>query len=184
MMNNRKIRAVAAIGGILMLGLGSLFAKADEPLKVGDPAPKLTLALDDGSKLEVGAPRERALIVYFYPKDDTPGCTKEACTFRDRSKEFADAGADVVGISFDDAESHKAFRQKFKIPFMLATDPDGSVAKAFGVGVKNFLVTKIHARDTIVIGKDARIRAVLRGVDPVQHVDEVLKALKDSGAGQ
>ena len=166
----------AALGGLVMFGMGLFSAKAEERLKVGDPAPAVSVKLDDGTTLEI-AKEKRPLVVYFYPKDDTPGCTKEACTFRDKETDLKKSGALVVGISFDDAESHQAFRKKYKIPFALGTDPDGSVAEAFGVSVRGLGPIKFHARDTIVIGADNRIRAVLRGVDPVDSVDEVLAAL-------
>jgi peroxiredoxin Q/BCP len=95
--------------------------------------------------------------------------------------ELAKAGATVVGVSFDGAEKHAKFKKKYEIPFKLATDEGGKVAEAFGVKVRGAGPLKFHARDTIVIGKDARILAVLRGVDPVEHVGEVLKVLAKGG---
>jgi peroxiredoxin Q/BCP len=169
--------SLAVVPLALVFALAALRpAGGAEPLKVGDPAPRMTLRLDDGKTLDLAAAK-RAVVLYFYPKDDTPGCTKEACTYRDRTAEVEKAGALVVGISFDGAESHKVFRAKYKLDFALATD-DGSVAEAFGVKVKDVLGAKYHARDTVVIGADGKIRAILRGVDPVKSVDEVLAALK------
>jgi peroxiredoxin Q/BCP len=156
-------------------------ARADAPLKAGDPAPDVALALDDGTTLQLSSAK-RPVVLYFYPKDDTPGCTREACTFRDRKDELLKAGALVIGVSFDDAASHKRFREKHGLPFALATD-DGKVAAAYGVTVRGLGIVKFHARDTFVIGADMTLKAVLRGVDPVMSVDEVLKALGAASTG-
>jgi peroxiredoxin Q/BCP len=147
-----------------------------ETLRAGDLAPDVRIALDDGTTLSTRAPGG-PLVLYFYPRDDTPGCTKEACAFRDRTPELAAAGATVVGISFDGAASHARFKEKHAIPFKLATDAKGEIAAAFGVAVRGFWPVTLHARDTIVIGRDGRLLAVLRGVSPIAHVDEVLRAL-------
>jgi peroxiredoxin Q/BCP len=135
----------------------------------------VTLALDDGSKLQLadaGAP----VVIYFYPKDDTPGCTKQACTYRDRISEVEALGAVVVGVSFDDATSHQAFREKHRLPFRLATD-DGRLASAFGVQLNDWKGASYHSRDTIVVGADGTIRAIIRDSDPVESVDQVIAAL-------
>jgi peroxiredoxin Q/BCP len=150
-------------------------ARADGPLAVGSPAPDVTLRLDDGKTLRL-ADAKRAVILYFYPKDDTPGCTREACTYRDRSGELEKSGAIVIGVSFDGAEEHKKFREKYGFAFALATD-DGGLAKAFGVEVRERGGARYHARDTFVIGADGKLRAILRGVDPVTSVDDVLGVL-------
>jgi peroxiredoxin Q/BCP len=156
-------------------GAMSADRQAAAGLEVGDPAPDVTLALDDGTSLalaDAGAP----VVIYFYPKDDTAGCTKQACTYRDRTPEIKATGAIVVGVSFDDAASHNAFREKYELPFKLATD-DGSLARAFGVELQDYKGAKYHSRDTIVIGADGKIRAIIRKSDPVASVDEVLDAL-------
>ena len=173
----RTLMLFAASGVIGILG--GLFAGAAEPLKVGDAAPKLAIKLDDGSELDPSEPK-RPVVLYFYPKDDTPGCTKEACTFRDRTDEVAKTGALVVGVSFDPTESHKKFREKYSFKFPLATD-DGKIAAAFGVAVRGVAPKRYHARDTIVIDAAGKVLAVFRGVDPVKGVDDVLAALAKKG---
>jgi len=177
-MLSRKTTRVALAALALALSLG-LSARADETLKAGDAAPDLAFKLDDGTTLQLSTVK-KPVVIYFYPKDDTPGCTREACTYRDRSEELAATGALVVGVSFDDAASHKRFREKFKLAFALATD-DGSLAKALGVTVRGIGPIKFHARDTIVVSADMKVVAVLRGVDPVESVEEVLKAIKAGG---
>jgi peroxiredoxin Q/BCP len=167
------------LGALAALAAAVTAARAGEPLKPGDPVPDVTLRLDDGTTLRLREAK-RTIVLYFYPKDDTPGCTREACTYRDRAGELAKAGATVIGISFDDAASHKAFKAKHGLPFALATD-DGSVAAAFGVAVRGAGPLRFHARDTFVLGADGTIRAVMRGVDPVESVGDVIAALKATG---
>jgi peroxiredoxin Q/BCP len=149
---------------------------AEETIKVGDAAPDVALALDDGTTFRL-RDAKKPVVIYFYPKDDTPGCTKEACTFRDRTSEVEAQGAVVIGVSFDDAATHKAFKEKYSLPFKLATDTDGSLAKAFGVGLNQW---GTHARDTIVVGADAKILLVIRKADPVKSVDQVIATLKSA----
>ncbi len=167
--------AALVVATLALLVLFPPGAAAEAP-KEGDPVPDLSLALDDGTKLALRG-LGRPAVVYFYPKDDTPGCTKAACTVRDRSADLEKSGALVVGVSFDSAESHKAFREKYKLKFALATD-DGKLAEAFGVKVYGIAPLRFHARDTFVFSKDGKIAAILRGVDPVEHVDQVLAAIK------
>jgi peroxiredoxin Q/BCP len=168
---------VVALVTIFVIGRN---ARAGEPLKAGDAAPDVALKLDDGTTLQLSSAK-KPVVLYFYPKDDTPGCTTEACTFRDRSDEILKTGALVVGVSFDDAESHKRFRQKHQLGFKLASD-DGSVATAYGVTVRGIGSLKFAARDTFVISPDMKIIAAMRGVSPAESVDDVLKALKGGGA--
>lgn len=186
-MENRRRRAAITAGLALLLlaGVAALAyaflwpaAVAEGALVAGDPAPAVSFALDDGTTLELRAVKG-PVIVYFYPKDATPGCTRQACAYRDRVRDFEKAGATVIGVSFDDAASHRKFREEHRLPFKLATDtPDGALARAFGVAVRTTPLGKLHARDTIVIGADKNVRAVLRGVDPVASVEEVLGRLK------
>jgi peroxiredoxin Q/BCP len=161
---------------VFALALGGAGARAGGPLAVGDPAPDVTLLLDDGTTFRL-ASAAKPVVLYFYPKDDTPGCTREACAFRDRMGEFEKAGALVIGISFDGAPEHKQFREKYHFRFPLATD-DGSIARAFGVEVRGVGGARFHARDTVVIGADRKVRALLRGVDPEQSLDQVLAAIR------
>jgi peroxiredoxin Q/BCP len=112
----------------------------------------------------------RLLLVFFYPKDNTPGCTKEACTLRDAWTRYAAAGIDVVGVSKDSAEDHRAFSREHRLPFSLVADEDGTWATAFGVRS----IAGMHARVSFLIGKDGRILHVYEDVDPARHAEEVL----------
>lgn len=142
-----------------------------DPL-VGKPAPDFTAAAQDGSTVHLAALKGRAVVVYFYPKDETPGCTKEACSFRDAWEALSKTGAVLVGVSADTLESHKQFVAHWKLPFLLASDPDGSIGKLFGVPFEGY-----HQRQTIVIGPDGTVRKVYRKVDVTQHAQQILDDL-------
>lgn len=142
-----------------------------DPL-VGKPAPDFTAAAQDGSTVHLAALKGRAVVVYFYPKDETPGCTKEACSFRDAWEALSKTGAVLVGVSADTLESHKQFVAHWKLPFLLASDPDGSIGKLFGVPFEGY-----HHRQTIVIGPDGTVRKVYRKVDVTQHAQQILDDL-------
>jgi thioredoxin-dependent peroxiredoxin len=121
------------------------------------------------------------VVLYFYPKDDTPGCTKEACGFRDAFAEFEKAGAIVLGVSPDSVASHEKFTTKFKLPFPLLADPDKEIVQAYGVwGEKSFMGRKYLGtlRMTFLIGPDGRIRKIWPKVKPEEHAPEVLAALQ------
>ena len=123
---------------------------------VGQKAPKLTLKNHDGALVDLASFWSSGpAVVYFYPKDDTPGCTAEACTFRDQFEDFTDAGAQVVGISADSPERHKKFKEKHRLPFVLLSDPDGAARKGFGVKTSFGL---IPGRVTFVIDSDGVIQ--------------------------
>jgi peroxiredoxin Q/BCP len=117
------------------------------------------------------------LAVYFYPKDDTPGCTTEACNFRDNIYAFKAIGANVVGISVDDVESHKEFSDKYKLPFTLLADVGGATSKAFGV-LRDYKLMKIAKRESFIIGPDGTVVKHYEDVDPDTHTQEVLADLK------
>ena len=148
-------------------------APAAAALKAGDKAPDVTAPLSDGTTFRLSEWLGRApLILYFYPKDNTPGCTKEACSFRDDFPRFQDLKATVVGISYDGVASHKKFAAKYKLPFPLASDTDKKAAKAFGVD--GLLVAH---RATFVIGKDGVILYANPAVDPKTHSKELQDVL-------
>ena len=147
---------------------------AESTLKEGDVAPDVDLTLQDGRKVKLSSLRGQMVTVYFYPKDQTPGCTVEAENFRDRFDDLKKAGITVIGVSTQDATSHKAFIEKEKLPFDLAVDEDKAIAKAFGVPIRG----NFHARQTFLIGKDGKIKKVWRDVSPKDHADEVLAAAK------
>lgn len=144
-------------------------------LKEGDAAPDVEMAMQDGRKVKLASLKGQNVVVYFYPKDQTPGCTVEAQNFRDRFDDLKKAGIAVIGVSTQDAASHKAFIEKEKLPFDLAVDEDKSLARAFGVPL---IGPGLHSRQTFLIGKDGKIKKVWREVQPKDHADEVLAASK------
>jgi peroxiredoxin Q/BCP len=148
-------------------------AKVD-PLKPGDPAPDVALTLHDGKVVKLGSLAGKQVLVYFYPKDDTPGCTIEAQGLRDGWADIQAAGLEVYGVSTQDAESHKAFIDKQKLPFPLVVDIDGAVAKAFRVPMRG----SFASRQSFLIGKDGKIKQVWLDVDPKEHAAAILAAAK------
>jgi len=149
-------------------------------LKEGDNAPNFTAATQDGRTLSLDDLKGRNVILYFYPKDDTPGCTKEACAFRDAFAQFEKKGALVLGVSTDSSKSHAKFAEKFKLPFPLLADEDKKIVQAYGVwGEKKFMGRKYMGthRVTFLIGPDGRIRKIWPTVKPDEHADEVLAML-------
>ena len=146
-------------------------AAAVDPL-VGKPAPDFTAAAQDGTSVHLAALKGKPVVVYFYPKDETPGCTKEACSFRDSWEALSKTGAVLIGVSADTLESHKQFVAHWKLPFLLASDPDGSIGKLFGVPFESY-----HQRQTIEIGADGTVKKVYRKVDVSQHAQQVLDDL-------
>ena len=149
-------------------------------LKEGDIAPAFTAEVNGGQTVSLADFAGRAVILYFYPKDDTPGCTKEACAFRDAFADFTAKGAVVLGVSADSVKAHDKFVKKFKLPFPLLADVDKHIVEAYGVwGEKVFMGRRyqgIH-RVTFLIGGDGRIRKIWPKVKPEEHAAEVLAAL-------
>jgi peroxiredoxin Q/BCP len=145
--------------------------QADELL--GKPAPDFVAPAMDGSTFSLRAARGKPAVVYFYPKDETPGCTKEACSFRDQWQAIAATGAVLVGVSSDDGASHRAFAAHYGLPFVLVTDADGSIGRTFGVPFE-----RLHRRQTFVIGPDGVVRSVYRTVDVSTHSSQVLRDLQ------
>ena len=148
--------------------------------KVGDLAPTFTTTATDGSTIRLGDFAGKWVVLYFYPKDDTPGCTKEACGFRDVYAQLQEKGAVVLGVSADSAKSHAKFTEKFQLPFPLLADEAREIVQAYGVwGEKTFMGRKyfgIH-RDTFLIAPDGRVKVVWPKVKPEEHAAEVLAAL-------
>jgi thioredoxin-dependent peroxiredoxin len=150
-------------------------------LEEGTKAPAFTLEADDGSKVKLADLKGSPVVLYFYPADDTPGCTKEACAFRDRSAELKKLGAKVFGISPDDIASHVKFRDKFKLNFPLLADPDHKVAERFGAWREKNMYGNIKmgiARSTFLIGADGVVKKVWRAVKVDGHDEAVIKALQ------
>src|ERR671936_1334853 len=146
---------------------------------VGERAPDFTLQSDDGRRYALKDLHGKKVVLYFYPKDDTPGCTKEACSFRDSFAEFERRGIRVLGVSLDDEGSHRKFADKYKLPFTLLADTDHAVADRYGVyGEKQFAGRKYMGvdRKTFLIDERGRVVRVFDKVDVERHADEVLKA--------
>jgi peroxiredoxin Q/BCP len=146
----------------------------------GRPAPDFTLTSDSGDRVSLESLRGKPVVLYFYPKDDTPGCTAQACGIRDAWGEFQRSGAVVLGVSPDDAKSHTKFREKYELPFTLLADEDHAVAEAYGTWVEKSFAGKKYMgveRSTFVIAPDGTLAKVMRRVKPDTHADEVLAAL-------
>jgi peroxiredoxin Q/BCP len=149
----------------------------------GKPAPDFELTADTGERVKLSDFRGRAVVLYFYPKDDTSGCTKEACGFRDVYSEFEQRGAVVLGVSPDDEASHVRFKEKYSLPFTLLADPEHKVAEAYGVWVeRNYAGRKYMGinRSTFVIDADGTLVKAMHSVKPDGHPDKVLQALPSS----
>ena len=146
----------------------------------GSPAPDFELTSDEGERVRLSELRGKPVVLYFYPRDDTPGCTAQACGIRDAYGEFRKAGAVVLGVSPDTEASHVKFRSKYELPFTLLADPEHDAAEKYGVWVekKNYGKTYMGIeRSTFVIGADGNVARVMRRVNPRTHADDVLAAL-------
>jgi thioredoxin-dependent peroxiredoxin len=146
----------------------------------GKPAPDFELTSDEGATVRLSELRGKPVVVYFYPKDDTPGCTKQACGIRDNYDAFGERGAVVLGISPDDESSHVKFKQKYGLPFTLLADPDHKVADEYGVWGERSLYGKNYMgveRSTFVIDPEGNVSKVMRRVKPDTHAQQVLDAL-------
>jgi peroxiredoxin Q/BCP len=151
-------------------------------LEEGTKAPAFTLSADDGSKVKLADLKGHAVVLYFYPADDTPGCTREACAFRDRSSELKKLGAKVYGVSPDDVASHVKFRDKYKLNFPLLADPDHKIADKFGAWREKNMYGKKSmgiVRSTFLIGPDGIIKRVWRSVKVDGHDAAVIAALNE-----
>jgi peroxiredoxin Q/BCP len=149
-------------------------------LKAGDKAPDFTAPTNGGGRISLADLKGKNVVLYFYPRDDTPGCTKEACAFRDRFGALKKKGAVVLGVSVDSPKSHDKFARKFHLPFTLVSDEDKKIVNAYGVwGEKSFMGRQYLGthRVTFLIGPDGRIRKIWPRVKPEEHPQEVLAAL-------
>lgn len=146
-------------------------------LKAGEKAPEFELMDNEGNPHKLSDYLGQTIVVYFYPRDNTPGCTKEACSFRDAYADFRKEGVEIIGISPDSEQSHSKFIEKFELPFTLLSDPDHQVCEAFGVwGLKKMAGREYEGvyRTTFVIGPDGVIKHVFENVKPADHSQEVL----------
>ncbi len=149
-------------------------------IEEGTKAPDFELKADNGETMSLESLRGKPVVLYFYPKDDTPGCTAQACGIRDAWGEFERAGAVVLGVSPDDESSHAAFKEKYDLPFTLLADSDHATAEDYGVWVERTNYGKTYMgveRSTFVIDPEGNVAKVLRNVKPDRHADDVLGAL-------
>ena len=146
-------------------------------LKIGDDAPTFTLPDSLGNQVSLNDYKGKWVVLYFYPKDDTPGCTTEACHFRDDFKSLEAISAKVIGVSIDDSFSHKKFAEKYNLPFPLLSDASGEVASRYGA-LNNFLVIKLAKRYTYLINPQGKIAKIYLSVDTSKHSQEIIEDLK------
>ena len=174
-------RKVTLLIVAILIGLAIPFTmksqKNNDPLKVGDPAPEFSLLDQNGDQFSSSDHLgQKAMVIYFYPKDDTPGCTKEACSFRDSFEEFTDRNVLVVGISADSVESHRNFAKKYNLPFTLLADTDNEVRNLFGV--KSNLMGLIPGRVTYVVDQKGTVIYMFDSqFKATKHITEALQAL-------
>ncbi len=164
-----------AVGLLTLFALAAV-ARAEVPA-IGSAAPGFTLPDQNGAPRRLAEWSGRWVVLYFYPKDDTPGCTTEACSFRDDISLITVLGAQVVGISVDDTASHKAFAEKHRLPFPLLSDASAAVARQYGA-LSDWLVMKVAKRYTFIIDPAGRIAKVYLSVDPSRHSQEIVADLK------
>ena len=160
-------------------------------LKVGDPAPAFTTTAlggaygTDGERVSLRDFAGRYVVLYFYPKDDTPGCTVQACGLRDRWPDFQDRDAVLFGVSTDSLTSHREFIAKYGLPFPLLSDEEKKIVQAYGVWVEKSMDGKKYLgteRSTFIVGPDGKIASIFRRIKPEEHVDQVLAALQKKAA--
>ena len=172
------MKIVLVIALALLLGFFALRLRAgqDAP-QVGALAPEFTLPDQQGTPRRLSDFRGQWVVLYFYPKDETPGCTKEACAFRDDWQALTALNAQVIGVSLDDTQSHAQFASKHRLPFLLLADTSGEVVERYGA-LMNLLVVKLAKRHTYLIAPDGKIAQVYRNVDPGGHSQEIIAFLK------
>jgi peroxiredoxin Q/BCP len=170
-------RLYTTVAALMMLLFGSAALLADDQVSEGQPAPGFELRDQDGKAHSLDDYRDGWVALYFYPKDDTPGCTTEACEFRDNIFAFNRLGCQILGVSLDDEASHKAFSEKHGLPFPLLADTEGTTAEAYGVKT-DYMGMEIAKRQTFLIGPDGRIAKHYENVDPETHSQQVLADLE------
>ena len=161
---------------IVMFSLFALFSQSQASIQLGQSAPNFTLIDQHNAQHTLGDYQGQWVVLYFYPKDDTPGCTTEACSFRDAINHIVAKRAIVFGISLDDVESHQQFSKKNKLPFSILSDPGGKVAKQYD-SLADYWIVKFAKRNSFIVNPAGNIVKIYKGVDPQTHVQEVLKDL-------
>ncbi|MBO3832528.1 MAG: thioredoxin-dependent thiol peroxidase [Candidatus Brockarchaeota archaeon] len=156
-------------------------------LKEGDNAPDFTLQSDEGKKISLKGYRGRKVVLYFYPRDGTPGCAQEARRFRDLAEEFSRENVVIIGVSRDSVESHKRFKKDNDLPFTLLSDPEANVIKKYGAwGKKNLYGKPVMGvvRITFLIDEEGKIRRIYRNIKPEEHAEKCLLDLKSLGSNR
>ena len=179
-MKLKTILAFIAATAVVVLGFTSI-GIANDSVAVGEQAPEFELSDQDGQLQSLEDYRDQWVVLYFYPKDDTPGCTTEACEFRDNIFAFKDLNAQILGVSLDDVESHKSFAESYSLPFPLLADVEGTAATAYGVKTRRAGM-QFAKRQTFIIGPDGTIAKHYEKVNPSEHSKEVLADLAELGA--
>jgi peroxiredoxin Q/BCP len=154
----------------------SIFTPSSATIQIGQPAPDFTLINQYGENQTLSDYRGQWVVLYFYPKDDTPGCTTEACNFRDAINHIIAKRAIVFGISLDDKKSHEEFSKKYKLPFSILSDTDGVVAKKYD-SLRDYWILKLAKRNSFIVGPTGNIIKIYKDVDPQTHVTTILKDL-------
>lgn len=152
-------------------------------ITAGNPAPDFNLVDENGKEHSLSDYKGKPLVLYFYPRDDTPGCTKEACNFRDDYSKYEEAGVTILGVSPDEADSHAKFKNKYDLPFTLLADSDHRVSEKYGVwGPKKSFGREYEGilRTTFLIDSDGKIKKVFKNVKPAQHSEDVLQAISEA----
>ncbi len=150
-------------------------------LNIGDKAPNFKAETDDGKILSLSDLKDKTFVLYFYPKDDTSGCTKEACTFTENISAFNKLDVTVIGVSKDSVASHQKFKTKYGLKFPLLSDADGKICEAYGTWIEKSMYGRKYMgidRATFIIGADGKIKSIWRKVKVAGHIEEVLAALK------
>lgn len=169
-MKKQVIAALLSLASLTFLGLAP-----------GETAPEFAVKNQDGKVVRLSELRGSPVLLFFYPKDGTPGCTREACSFRDKMSRFKELGVTVLGVSRQDAKSHQAFRKEHRLPYDLLTDADGKLAESYGVD--RMPLVGYHKRQSVLIGADGKVVRVYKDVDPGTHTGEVLRDLKAASGG-
>lgn len=180
-MSQKIIIGLAATAAVIGAVAFSSFGIANDQVVVGNAAPEFELADQTGQLHSLEDYRNQWVVLYFYPKDETPGCTTQACEFRDNIFAYRDLNAQILGVSLDDVESHKAFADNHNLPFPLLADVEGSAATAYGVKTRMAGMT-VAKRETFIIGPDGTLLKHYPSVDPDKHSEAVLADLKSLGA--
>jgi peroxiredoxin Q/BCP len=160
-----------------LIVLSTIFGSLAQALTIGSPAPAFSAKNQDGKTISLSDFAGKPVLLYFYPKDDTPGCTKEACEFRDKYAEFKKRGAVVLGVSAQDEKSHKEFSKKNHLTFDLLADNNGAIAKSYGIG--KYPVIGLYNRQSVLIDRGGHVFKFYEKVNADTHAQEVLKDLEN-----